>query len=101
MNVPVPEDAINVAAEILTKADTKPGETPTAGKRIADAAVAQLMLEAAAPHLAAAERARCLAEIEQFRTILAGPVNGYLTDAVPLASIRHVLVNGPTPEPAP
>ena len=56
--------AVEVAAEILTKSDTKPGEVPSAGKQIVDTAIARLMLEAAAPHLAyAAENGNALVVI--------------------------------------
>jgi hypothetical protein len=64
-DAPVVTDvAVQVAAEILTKSDTKPGEVPSAGKQIVVIAIARLMLEAAAPHLAyAAENGNALVVI--------------------------------------
>ena len=53
----IPAEAVSAAAEVLTNIILN-GREATTGDELMDAAVAKLMLEAAAPLIAAAERER-------------------------------------------
>jgi len=90
----ISEQSIAAAAGAIHRADCEWDPDECMAEHVHDRA-ARAALEAAAPHITAAERGRLRMVIgESFKTVLVWPGNGYLVDAVPWASLLGVLGPG-------